>query len=110
MNWYKIATLDLSREERDKINDEFIKELNEEYRKKWTPVDSSFIHEVNYNETSGILKVKIRTGGTIRTYSFVGVPKRVYDNFMAAPSKGTFFNTIIKRRYDNIKVAKILNQ
>jgi len=105
MNWYKIAILERSQEERDKINDDFIKELTDEYRKVWTPVDSSFVHEVSYNENSKILKVKIRSQGTIRTYKFINVPKNIYDNFMAAPSKGNFFNNIIKRKFDNKRVA-----
>jgi len=109
MNWYKKATLELSREERDKINDDFIKELSEEYLKVWTPIDSSFIHEVSYNENTKILRVKIRSQGTIKTYKFINVPKNVYDNFMAAPSKGNFFNNIIKRRFDNTRVASQLH-
>lgn len=109
MNWYKKAILELSREERDKINDDFIKELSEEYLKTWTPVDSSFVHEVSYNENSRILRVKIRSQGTIRTYKFINVPKNVYDNFMSAPSKGNFFNNIIKRKFDNTRVASQLH-
>lgn len=109
MNWYKIAILERSQEERDKINDDFIKELTDEYRKVWTPIDSSFIHEVSYNENSRILRVKIRNQGTIRTYKFINVPKNIYDNFMAAPSKGNFFNNIIKRRFDNTRVASQLH-
>jgi len=104
MNWYKKA-INISQEERDRINDELINELNIEYNKEWTPVNSSFINEVSYNENSKILKVKIKTGGFIKQYTFPNIPQDIYDKFMEAPSKGNFFNTIIKRKYDHLKTA-----
>jgi len=48
MNWYKKA-INISQEERDRINDELINKLNIEYNKEWTTVNSSFINEVSYN-------------------------------------------------------------
>jgi len=104
MNWYqKIANL--SPEEAEKLDNELINELNLEYRQKWIPINSSFIHEVNYDVKSKILKVKIKTQEGIRTYTFVNVPKNIFDDFMNSSSKGNFFNSIIRGKYNNIKIA-----
>jgi hypothetical protein len=37
-------------------------------------------------------------------YDYAGVPKNVHQRFMAAPSKGRFFDSSIKDKYRTVKV------
>ena len=48
-----------TQEERDQINDEMIKEIDAQYFEKWTPVESSAIREVAYNESIGKFEVRM---------------------------------------------------
>ena len=63
---------------------------------KWTSIDSSFITDVAYNENLEMFELKLRSG---REYSYSGIPKGVYDEFMRSDSKGKFFNSVIKPVY-----------
>lgn len=56
-------------------------------------VESSAIEMVGYEPTEMALIVVFK-GGAIYRYS--GVPERLYDQLMAAESKGTFVNKLIK--------------
>lgn len=38
-------------------------------------------------------------GPEFRRYKYFSVPQPVYDGLLAAPSKGRYFNTVIKGRY-----------
>jgi lysyl-tRNA synthetase class 2 len=58
---------------------------------------STAVEHVGYDETAGELYVTFVGGGA---YTYYEVPKRVYNAFRAAPSKGQFFNAWIKDRYD----------
>jgi len=82
MNWYKKAqALD---DDLDIAQD------------KWIPVNSSWMTHVAYYEPMGYLEFKLRNG---KEYTFVGVPKKIYSDFMKSRSKGEFFNRIIRDRY-----------
>ena len=63
MNWYKtylkVSNI-LSQEERDKINDDFIKEISDEYRKLWVPINSSLIREISYNEQTKYFSSEVK--------------------------------------------------
>lgn len=59
-------------------------------------VSSSAIEKIEFEDLTNRLAITF-TGG--RTYTYFGVPRSVYERFMAAPSKGTFFNEHIKDRY-----------
>jgi len=101
MNWYKIAS-----KEYEKIKDgeyylsDWPKQTpapdNYVASDKWIPVESSFITHVSYYAPLKILEFKFRNG---QRYSYSGVPKKVFMQFMKAHSKGDFFNRIIKQRY-----------
>jgi hypothetical protein len=56
-------------------------------------VTSSMIGAIEYSEADAELYVTFHTTGT---YTYYGVPKRVYDAFLKAGSKGTFFNEHIR--------------
>ena len=66
-------------------------------RDKWINVDSSFISKVAYYEPLEMFEIKMKNVN--REYSFTGVPKEVFEAFMEADSKGTFFNKEIKNKY-----------
>jgi KTSC domain len=61
-----------------------------------TPVDSSNIEAIGYDEASRELHVRFRTG---RRYVYSEVPQETYDRFAQADSKGSFFNREIKPNY-----------
>lgn len=71
------------------------------------PVSSSFISQIGYNEETRMLFVEIyytsgASVGVSRIYPYQGVPKETFDQFLAAPSKGIFYNVEIKGYYTSI--------
>ena len=89
-NWYKISQTELSTID---ISDQ---ELNEMAKKPWEPINSSFISEIAYYKAAGVLEVKLKSG---RIYTFMGIPKNIYENFKKSPSKGKFFNEVIRKNF-----------
>ena len=59
-------------------------------------VESSVIHDAIYLADARELRITFISG---RVYAYSGVPQSIYDAFLAAPSKGTFFNIAIRGRY-----------
>jgi len=57
---------------------------------------STVIRNHFYDSNAGELTITFVTG---RRYIYSGVPQRVYDDFKAAFSRGTFFNREIRDRY-----------
>ncbi|WP_316015218.1 KTSC domain-containing protein [Roseobacter sp. HKCCA0434] len=57
-------------------------------------VNSSAISQIEWS--GGTLSIWFRTSGR---YDYYGVPESVYHAFLAAGSKGTFFNDHIRDRY-----------
>jgi lysyl-tRNA synthetase class 2 len=57
---------------------------------------SSVIARISHDAPKRILHVRFVSG---RDYAYFGVPRRVYDAFRTAPSKGKFFNRRIRDRY-----------
>ncbi len=66
------------------------------------PVRSRDLALIGYDGASSILEVVFRAGGV---YRFQEVPEGVYQNLMAAPSHGTFFQKHIKNQYAYVKVS-----
>jgi hypothetical protein len=58
-----------------------------------TPVASSNIAAVGYDETTHMLTVQFNNG---RTYRYAGVPNGEYQNLLNASSVGNYFATNIK--------------
>lgn len=58
---------------------------------------STAIADIDYNYERERLTVTFVTG---RTYEYVDVPADVAASFQSAFSKGTFFNSYIRERYD----------
>ena len=59
-------------------------------------VSSSTVISIGYDVRTQTLEIEFGSG---RVYQYYGVPDRVYDEIMQAPSKGQFFNTYIKNAY-----------
>lgn len=59
-------------------------------------VDSSYIAAIGHDEGSEDLHVEMKSG---KTYTYRGVPKAIFDEFLSAPSKGRFLNDRIKGTY-----------
>jgi hypothetical protein len=57
---------------------------------------SSAIRLISHDEASERLTVTFVTG---RTYVYESVPEKVYRDFLAAESKGRFFNDTIRDRF-----------
>ena len=65
---------------------------------------SSAIRDFEYDASSEQLLI---TFVTRRTYVYERVPERVYDEFIAAPSKGAFFNRFIRDQYSYREVSRV---
>jgi KTSC domain len=59
-------------------------------------VVSSAIQSIEFDELTNTLQITFTSG---KTYTYYAVPRSIYERFLNAPSKGTFFNEYIKDRY-----------
>ena len=55
---------------------------------------STNLVSVGYDDATSMLEAEFQKSGV---YQYYGVPREVYDQLMAAPSKGAYFNTVIKK-------------
>lgn len=60
-------------------------------------LDSSSLQTVEYDSEREALQVTFRHTG--RTYEYLAVPQTVYDDLLAAPSSGTWFNKHVRDNY-----------
>lgn len=65
-------------------------------------VASSNISSLGYDPTSETLEVEFSSGSI---YQYYNVGEALYDQLMAAPSKGQFLNTYIKNAYPFSRVG-----
>lgn len=67
-----------------------------------TPVSSSNLSSVGYDEDDRILEIKFNSGGV---YQYYDVPPRIYQELMNASSHGKYFHSNINDnfRYDQIR-------
>jgi lysyl-tRNA synthetase class 2 len=63
----------------------------------WIPVESSVIDAVRYDSRGERLDIRFTSGDV---YRYAEVPPFVMRAFMAAPSKGEYFNAEIRDGYD----------
>ena len=71
---------------------------------KWTKFKDSFIAAVSYNPESLVLKIRFADSGKV--YEYGDVLEHTYSDFMAATSKGEFYNSVIKAHHPCIKKPK----
>ena len=69
---------------------------------KMTPVDSSNLSAVGYDETTKTMQVRFNSGGL---YAYYNVPEKTYRDLMKADSCGSYFNTFIKGMYGDAKIG-----
>lgn len=68
--------------------------------------NSSNISEVDYFEEKAQLKVKFVSGGS---YLYEAVPKKVYEAFINADSKGSYFARNIRNKYKSRKLNGLIS-
>ena len=75
----------------------------------WVAVESTNLAAVAFEPSNplseeplarGVLSVKFQNGDV---YRYLNVPRDVYEALLGAPSKGVFFNTVIKHTYVSVK-------
>jgi hypothetical protein len=66
-----------------------------------TPVSSSNLRSIGYDQESSTLEVEFNTGAV---YQYHGVGQEAFDSLMQAGSKGAYFNTNIKNSYGTTKL------
>ncbi len=66
-----------------------------------TPVTSTDIRAIGYDEDSQTLEIEFNSGGV---YQYSGVSSGEWDSIMAADSKGKYFHANIKNRYSFVKL------
>jgi len=67
-----------------------------------TPVSSSNVASIGYDEETQTLEIEFLSGGV---YQYSGVPIDVYESLMAAGSKGSFFHKEIRNVYPTSRVG-----
>lgn len=64
---------------------------------RYPAMPSTAIRFISYDEDAERLSVTFVTG---RLYLYERVPREVYEKFLSAPSRGSFFNSEIRDRYE----------
>lgn len=73
------------------------------YVTRWrTPVASSSIASVGYDDEASTLELAFHSGGV---YRYADVPRDVYEGMLAADSKGRYFHERIRGRFDYRRVV-----
>ena len=68
-----------------------------------TPVQSTSIASVGYDEREHVLEIEFRNGGI---YHYSGVTKEFFSQFMSANSKGRFFVLKIRGKFPFARVKE----
>ncbi|MCC6912162.1 MAG: KTSC domain-containing protein [Rhodospirillaceae bacterium] len=63
---------------------------------------STAIRGVNYDARGKVLRVAFTSGAV---YDYFGVPRQVYEDFIAAPSRGRFFAYRVRDKFPYRKKA-----
>lgn len=66
-----------------------------------TPVESSLIEKVGYDAESQTLAIQMHNSSD--TYLYQGVSSAIYESFLAAESKGSFYVKNIKGQFENTR-------
>lgn len=71
---------------------------------KITPVESSTLVTVGYDESSKLLQLEFCSRAV---YRYFAVPPAVHEALLAASSKGSYFNQVIRGRYRFARVGPV---
>jgi hypothetical protein len=66
------------------------------------PVESSWVAAIGYEQSTREVHVTLLDGAA---YAYASVPPELWRLFLAAQSKGTFVNEVLKPRYDVRKLS-----
>jgi hypothetical protein len=66
------------------------------------PVSSTNIASIGYDPSTQILEVEFLSGGI---YQYFGVPDYIYESFLNAGSKGSFFHEQIRNVYAYVRIG-----
>lgn len=69
---------------------------------KRRPVESTSLRTAGYDAARRILDVEFHTG---RLYRYFAVPQEVYTGLLQAPSKGRYYNAVIRDHYEYERLA-----
>jgi hypothetical protein len=69
---------------------------------KHKAVSSSNLHSVGYDPDTQTLEITFSSGVT---YQYQDVPEYIYQELLAAESKGTYFRQTIRGNYPTLKVG-----
>lgn len=73
------------------------------YVTRWrTPVSSSSVASVGYDDDASVLELAFHSGGV---YRYEDVPRDVYEGMLAADSKGRYFHEEVRGRFDYRRVV-----
>lgn len=70
---------------------------------KITPVESSSLTSVGYDESSDLLQLEFVSRAV---YCYFAVPAAVHEALLAATSKGRYFNQAIRGQYRFVRVGR----
>lgn len=70
---------------------------------KMTPVESSMISSVGYDEATKVLRAVFNSGAV---WEYSGVPKKVYDELLASGSKGGYMKDFIIDMYPDSRIRR----
>ena len=70
---------------------------------KFTPVESSNLKAVGYDEEHEVLGIRFNNGAE---YQYSSVPKPVYEGLLSASSSGSYFHKSIRGTYEFIKIKE----
>lgn len=59
-------------------------------------VSSSAISAIGYDSATQRMKIRFKSGGT---YTFCRVPQHVYEGLLSAGSKGSYYDSHVRDRY-----------
>jgi hypothetical protein len=68
---------------------------------KWILVESSNINKINFDLTTLTLSINFKPNST---YEYLNVPYWIWEGLIGSPSKGKYFHSFIKGKYETKKV------
>lgn len=65
------------------------------------PLESSWLDKAGYDPETQTLTIRMKYSSDV--YDYQGVPEEVYQEFLAAESKGAYFATHIQEHYPTVR-------
>jgi len=67
-----------------------------------TAVESSTLATIAYDRTRKLLQLEFNSRAL---YQYLGVPARIHEGLLCAPSKGSYFNRAIRGKFRYIRIS-----